>query len=79
MNVRMTCFQFTKQTVEGSGWTGEELALLAKAVARYPGGLTGRWEKISQMVGRSVKEVCYVRLAVLISRDHCTKTLVLNF
>jgi len=46
------------QSVEGGEWSEHELALLAKAVARYPGGVTDRWEKISQMVGRSVKEVC---------------------
>jgi len=31
--------------------------LLAKAVARYPGGVTDRWDKISLMVRRTVKEV----------------------
>jgi len=48
---------FEQPAAEGSEWTEQELALLAKAVARYPGGVTDRWEKISQMVGRSVKEV----------------------
>jgi len=46
-----------QQVAEGSEWTEQELALLAKAVARCPGGVASRWEKISQMVGRSVKEV----------------------
>ena len=46
-----------EQAAEGSEWTEQELALLAKAVARYPGGVADRWEKISHMVGRSVKEV----------------------
>jgi len=33
------------------------LAVLARAVARYPGGVTDRWDKISLMVGRPVKQV----------------------
>jgi len=42
--------------------------LLAKAVARYPGGVTDRWEKISQMVGRSVKEVCEMAISWLLEQ-----------
>lgn len=38
-------------------WTDSETELLAKAVARFPGGTTERWEKIAQMVGKTVKEV----------------------
>ncbi len=39
-------------------WSADELALLAQAVAKFPGGVTDRWEKISQYVGtRTVKEI----------------------
>jgi len=39
-------------------WTEEELSLLTQAVARYPGGATNRWEKISDYIGtRNVKEI----------------------
>lgn len=39
-------------------WTQEELSLLSKAVAKYPGGTVGRWGKISDFVGtRSPDEV----------------------
>lgn len=39
-------------------WTTEELGLLAKGVARYPGGTPERWTKITQMVkGRTQDEV----------------------
>jgi hypothetical protein len=39
-------------------WTDDELSLLAQAVAKFPGGVTDRWEKISEYVGtRSVKEI----------------------
>ena len=48
------------QVAEGNTWTEHDLALLSKAVARYPGGVTDRWEKIARMVGRSVKQVCTV-------------------
>lgn len=41
----------------GTEWSEEEYAMLAKAVAKFPGGTTGRWEKISEMVGRPVTEV----------------------
>lgn len=41
----------------GTEWSEEEYALLAKAVAKFPGGTSGRWEKISEMVGRPVSEV----------------------
>lgn len=43
----------------GEEWTDEELVLLAKAVKKYPGGTANRWEKIADMVGRSVTEVKY--------------------
>jgi len=42
-------------------WSLEEMSLLAKAMAKYPGGSTGRWEKITEMINtisnRTQKEV----------------------
>ncbi|RUS74885.1 hypothetical protein EGW08_017350, partial [Elysia chlorotica] len=38
-------------------WSDEELVLLSKAVNKFPGGTHQRWEKIAEMVGRSVAEV----------------------
>ncbi|BFY96999.1 hypothetical protein BsWGS_00039 [Bradybaena similaris] len=38
-------------------WSDEELVLLSRAVNRFPGGCHQRWEKIADMVGRSVSEV----------------------
>jgi hypothetical protein len=39
-------------------WNSEELSLLAKAIARFPPGVTDRWQKIADLIGtRSVKEV----------------------
>ena len=43
-------------------WTDADLALLSKAMAKLPGGTPHRWEKIAEMVGRSVNEVCSSRL-----------------
>ncbi|XP_076468940.1 dnaJ homolog subfamily C member 1-like [Babylonia areolata] len=45
-------------SVKGGEWSEEELVLLAKAVNKFPGGTPKRWEKIANMVGRSVDEVC---------------------
>ncbi|KAL8586389.1 hypothetical protein ACOMHN_023004 [Nucella lapillus] len=44
--------------VKEGEWSEEEVVLLAKAVNRFPGGTPNRWEKIANMVGRSVDEVC---------------------
>lgn len=32
-------------------WNADELSLLAKAIKRYPGGVTNRWELISDYIG----------------------------
>lgn len=39
-------------------WTQEELSLLSKAVAKYPGGTVDRWTRISEILGtRNAEEV----------------------
>ncbi|XP_078702755.1 dnaJ homolog subfamily C member 1-like [Branchiostoma floridae x Branchiostoma belcheri] len=38
-------------------WTEDELSQLAKSMAKFPGGTSGRWEKIAAEVGRPVSEV----------------------
>lgn len=46
-----------------SGWNPEEMAALAKAMAKYPGSVPGRWKKVANMVNdfggnkRSIKQV----------------------
>jgi curved DNA-binding protein CbpA len=42
-----------------SSWSAEELSLLARAIARYPGGSDRRWEKVAKAVGngRTEREV----------------------
>lgn len=46
------------QVTEKKGeWDDEELAMLAKAVCKFPGGTPGRWEKIAVMMERPVSEV----------------------
>ncbi|MCJ8744794.1 hypothetical protein PDJAM_G00122590 [Pangasius djambal] len=38
-------------------WTDEDLSLLTRCMAKFPGGTPGRWEKIAHELGRSVTEV----------------------
>ncbi|XP_056008363.1 dnaJ homolog subfamily C member 1-like [Ostrea edulis] len=38
-------------------WTDEEIAKLAKAANKFPGGTPNRWQKIADMVGRPAEEV----------------------
>lgn len=38
-------------------WTEEDLSLLTRSMAKFPGGTPGRWEKIAHELGRSVSEV----------------------
>eukprot|EP01127_Copromyxa_protea_P005311 TRINITY_DN15257_c0_g1_i1.p1 TRINITY_DN15257_c0_g1~~TRINITY_DN15257_c0_g1_i1.p1 ORF type:complete len:572 (-),score=174.04 TRINITY_DN15257_c0_g1_i1:108-1823(-) len=44
---------------EEAVWTQEEIVLLTKAVVKFPGGTTERWEKISQFIGgkKTVKQI----------------------
>lgn len=45
-----------KQIKKGE-WTDEEIAKLAKAANKFPGGTPNRWQKIADMVGRTTEEV----------------------
>jgi len=40
-------------------WTDEEIALLTKGILKYPAGIGGRWEKISDLIGgtKTIHEV----------------------
>ncbi|KAG7319490.1 hypothetical protein KOW79_016633 [Hemibagrus wyckioides] len=38
-------------------WTDEDLSLLTRCMAKFPGGTPGRWEKIAHELGRSVTDV----------------------
>ncbi|KAK7496327.1 hypothetical protein BaRGS_00012492 [Batillaria attramentaria] len=49
--------QLPTPSTKGGEWSEEEQVLLAKAVNKFPGGTLHRWEKIANMVGRSVDEV----------------------
>ncbi|KAI4901155.1 hypothetical protein NFI96_022143 [Prochilodus magdalenae] len=46
--------QQKKKTPE---WTEEDLSLLTRSMAKFPGGTPGRWEKIAHELGRSVADV----------------------
>jgi DnaJ family protein C protein 2 len=40
-------------------WTDEEIAMLTKGILKYPAGIGGRWEKISDLIGgtKTIHEV----------------------
>ncbi|KAK1790144.1 hypothetical protein P4O66_014066 [Electrophorus voltai] len=38
-------------------WSEEDLSLLTRSMAKFPGGTPGRWEKIAHELGRSVADV----------------------
>ncbi|KAJ3649237.1 hypothetical protein Zmor_020990 [Zophobas morio] len=54
----------------GGLWTDDDLAELVKLVKKYPGGTTGRWEIIAEVMGRSVAEVTYMANKM---KDSCYK------
>eukprot|EP01121_Diplochlamys_sp_Union-15-3_P015568 TRINITY_DN5170_c0_g2_i5.p1 TRINITY_DN5170_c0_g2~~TRINITY_DN5170_c0_g2_i5.p1 ORF type:complete len:489 (-),score=142.65 TRINITY_DN5170_c0_g2_i5:40-1470(-) len=44
---------------EDASWTPEELGLLAKAIIKFPGGVSARWQQIHSFLGgtKSIKEI----------------------
>nr|XP_006825572.1 PREDICTED: uncharacterized protein LOC102800505 [Saccoglossus kowalevskii] len=46
-----------KQILKKVEWSDDDISLLAKTMAKYPGGTVARWEKIAEEVGRPVNEV----------------------
>ncbi|XP_026998660.2 dnaJ homolog subfamily C member 1 [Tachysurus fulvidraco] len=45
------------QKKKSPGWADEDLSLLTRCMAKFPGGTPGRWEKIAHELGRSVTDV----------------------
>lgn len=43
--------------VSGGLWTDDDFCELARLMAKYPGGTLNRWERIAEMMGRTVFEV----------------------
>lgn len=48
------------RTTTGGLWTDDDILELIKLVKKYPGGTTDRWEKIADMMNRSVIEVTHM-------------------
>lgn len=71
--VPLCCF------LQGGEWSEEELVLLAKAVNKFPGGTPKRWEKIADMVGRSVDDVRNPFSPLLFSALHTCVTIIFQF
>ncbi|XP_070566702.1 dnaJ homolog subfamily C member 1-like [Ptychodera flava] len=44
-------------TQKSCEWTDDDISMLARSMAKYPGGTAARWEKIAEDVGRTVQEV----------------------
>lgn len=49
-----------ESTFKSTEWTQDELNLLVKASKRFPVGTNQRWERISEVIGRSVSDVTKV-------------------
>jgi DnaJ family protein C protein 1 len=54
-----------KQKVSGGLWTDDDILELIKLVKKFPGGTTNRWEKIAEMMNRTVNEVTHMAKKVL--------------
>ncbi|KAL0483056.1 DnaJ [Acrasis kona] len=58
VKVGIATSQQTDNKSTGREWTTKELAALTKAIKQFPGGVSGRWNKISKAVGtRTAQEV----------------------
>lgn len=43
--------------ITGGPWTDDDFSELARLMAKFPGGTVNRWERIAEMMGRTVYEV----------------------
>jgi len=51
------------ETRANTEWTEDDVSALAKAMAKFPGGTPGRWDRIAIDIGRTVAEVsCVVQI-----------------
>lgn len=62
---------FSSQVAE---WTDEDYAALAKAMAKFPGGTPGRWERIAHELGRRADEVSRIIVRGISGAQHSSKT-----
>ncbi|XP_011497522.1 PREDICTED: dnaJ homolog subfamily C member 1-like [Ceratosolen solmsi marchali] len=49
-----------KQRVSGGLWTDDDILELIKLVKKFPGGTMNRWEKIAEIMNRTVNEVTHM-------------------
>jgi len=49
--------KIVKKEIKKSEWTEDDYALLAKVMAKYPGGTPGRWERIAHDLGRTTSDI----------------------
>lgn len=55
-----------KPKVSGGLWTDDDILELIKLVKKFPGGTTDRWEKIADIMNRTVSEVTFMAKKVFI-------------
>lgn len=48
----------TKELELDAGWTKDEIALMTKAIVKFPPGTKDRWMTISQFVGSKTQKEC---------------------
>lgn len=51
---------YEKPTLSGGLWTDNDILELIKYVKKYPGGTPERWEKIANIMNRTVAEVTHM-------------------
>lgn len=49
-----------KPKISGGLWTDDDILELIKLVKKFPGGTTDRWEKIADLMNRTVAEVTHM-------------------
>lgn len=49
-----------KPRVSGGLWTDDDILELIRLVKKFPGGTPDRWEKIAEMMNRTVSEVTFM-------------------
>ena len=57
---------YEKPKTAGGLWTDDDILELIKLVKKYPGGTPDRWEKIAEMMNRTVHEVTHMAKKVCI-------------
>ena len=58
---------YEKPKVVGGLWMDDDILELIKLVKKYPGGTPDRWEKIAELMNRTVHEVTHMAKKVFVT------------